>query len=331
MNIGTPSEATVKGLKSYFKEFLSDPDVIDLNPLLRWAIVNLIVVPFRPRRVLPQYKSIWTEQGSPLLMNSEKFLAKISFENSNSVFELGMRYGKPSIEEGLLKLEAAGVEEIILVPMFPQYAQATSGSTVKKAVEIIETMNIDIPYRVHDYFYKSNFYIDCLVNSIKASKSYKESEYLLFSFHGLPERQIKRMDASGTHCLIRDNCCEQQSEFNLLCYRHHCIDTVRMILEKLKPDKPHSISFQSRFGLDSWIKPNTTDVLESLPDKGVKKVSVVCAAFVFDCLETLEEIAIRNKEFFIDAGGEDLKLIPALNDDTDWVQGFYRHLHETFA
>ena len=330
MNIGTPSEASIKGHRSYFKEFLSDPDVIDTNPLLRWAIVNLIVVPFRPKRILPQYQSIWTDRGSPLLAYSQDFITKISSKNADFVFELGMRYGSPSIEDGLLKLQEAGVDEIILSPMFPQYAEATSGSCIRKAISLIEDKNIGIPYRINEYFYKHDFFTDCLTKSIKQSKAYEECEFLLFSFHGLPERQIKKGDKSGIYCLRESNCCEQNSEYNSLCYKHHCYDTVKRVVEKLKPDKPYGISFQSRFGLDAWIKPNTTDVIEELPSKGIKNIAVVCPAFVFDCLETLEEIAIRNNEFFTDKGGEKLQLIPALNDSEEWVSGFYKHLSETF-
>ena len=327
MNIGTPSEATTKGLRTYFKEFLSDPDVIDTHPILRWAIVNLLVVPFRPRRVLPQYQSVWMAGGSPLLVYSQNFVKKISAMNSNYIFELGMRYGEPSIEQGLLNLQKAKVDKIILAPMFPQYAQATTGSCLRKAIDLIEHHGIEIPYEINDHFYREDFFIDSLAESIENSDSYHNSDFLLFSFHGLPERHIKKMDQSGGYCLTDPNCCLNDSDYNSLCYRHHCYQIVSKVIPKLTTKKPFTVSFQSRFGMDSWIKPNTTDVVESLPAKGITNISVVCPGFIFDCLETLEEIAIRNMEFFVEAGGESMKLIPSLNDSDNWVQRFYTHVN----
>ena len=181
MNIGTPSEPTVKAIRSYLKEFLSDPDVIDTNPIMRWAIVNLFVAPFRPRTILPQYQSIWTNNGSPLLVNSNNFSKKMTKENPNIIFELGMRYGDPSIELGLIKLKKAGVSKIILLPMFPQYAQATSGSCINKAIEIIHKLNLNLKYEIIEYFYNKKFFIDNIVKSISESQAYHESDFLLFA------------------------------------------------------------------------------------------------------------------------------------------------------
>tara|TARA_Y100001936_G_C16029729_1_gene644762 strand:+ start:602 stop:1627 length:1026 start_codon:yes stop_codon:yes gene_type:complete len=328
MNIGTPTNSTVKSIRAYLKEFLSDPDVIDTNALIRWAIVNLIVVPFRPKMILHQYQSIWTDEGSPLLVNSKNFIEKISMKTPNHVFELGMRYGSPSIEDGLMKLTEQRVDQIVLVPMFPQYANATSGSCIKKAVELIKDLNIKTPYKTIDYFYDNEAFIDSLVESINKSKQYLESEFLLFSFHGLPKRQIKKMDSSNSYCLTEFDCCKNKSEYNEMCYSHQCYETVDKVIKKLKPNKPYGLGFQSRFGLDAWLEPNTTDVIENLPSKNINNISVVCPAFVFDCLETLEEIAIRNNEYFIDSGGTGLKLIPSVNDENKWVDRFSKFLIE---
>ena len=331
MNIGTPSEPTISGLRSYLKEFLSDPDVIDTNPLLRWIIVNLFVVPFRPQKVLPQYQSVWMDEGSPLLVYTKNFVKKITKINPDIIFDIGMRYGKPSIEQGLRNLQEAKVEKIVLCPMFPQYAQATSGSCIKKAIQIIEDQNINTPYEINSYFYDEDFIIDCLAETIEKSDVYQESEFFIFSFHGLPERQVKKMDISKSHCLIQDNCCEIECEFNKMCYKHHCYETVKNVMNKVSIKKPFDIAFQSRFGFDPWIKPNTTDIIEALPGKGIKNISVICPAFVFDCLETLEEIAIRNQEYYVEAGGENIKLIPALNDGDKWVNEFYNYIYNKFA
>ena len=331
MNIGTPSAPTVKGIRTYLREFLSDPDVIDTNFILRWIIVNLFVVPFRPKKILPQYQSIWTKDGSPLLAYSRSFVEKISKKNPTFKFEIGMRYGEPSIEEGLIKLKEANVDKIVLIPMFPQYAQATSGSCIKKALAIIKKLNIRTPYEINYSFYEEEFFINCLTSSIENSDPYKRGSLLLFSFHGLPERHIRKLDKSKQYCLKDPGCCEKLSEYNQMCYKYHCHYTVAKVVEKLQTKKPYKICFQSRFGFDSWIKPNTTDVIESLPSKGIKDVAVVCPAFVFDCLETLEEIAIRNNEYFLDSGGTNLKLIPALNDKDEWVDTFYDFIYKKFA
>ncbi|MBM24685.1 MAG: ferrochelatase [Chloroflexi bacterium] len=331
MNIGTPSDPTIKGIRSYLREFLSDPEVIDTNPIIRWAIVNLFVAPFRPKAVLPQYQSIWTKNGSPLLVNSCNFLKEIANKNPNIVFELGMRYGEPSIEHGLIKLKKAGVKKIILFPMFPQYAQATSGSCINKAIEIINKLDLNWKYEIIEYFYNKNFFIDNIVKSISESNDYHESEFLLFSFHGLPQRHVKKIDLSNNYCLVKDKCCETISKYNQICYSHHCFETVSRVIKKLNPDKPYDISFQSRFGLDAWLQPNTTDIIEKLAKKGIKKISVICPAFIFDCLETLEEIAIRNNEYFKAAGGDQIKLIPSLNYNPEWVTGLSKYMNEKFA
>ncbi len=246
MNIGTPAEPTIKGIRSYLTEFLSDPDVIDTNPVLRWIIVNLFVSPFRPKRVLPQYQSIWMEEGSPLLVYSNKFKeALMQFDNDLSV-EIGMRYGDPSIEKGILSLLDSGVEEIVLCPMFPQYAQATTGSCISKAIKIPEEK--EVSYQIVTEFYREQFYIDCLVEIIQDSSAYKNSDMLLFSFHGLPERQIRKLDTSGSYCLMDQNCCNSESSFNQLCYRFHCVSTVNSIMEKIKFRK----TFQNMFSKSVW-------------------------------------------------------------------------------
>lgn len=330
MNIGTPTEPTISGLRTYLKEFLSDPDVIDVHPILRWLIVNLLVVPFRPRRILHQYQSVWMQDGSPLMVNSKNFVEKISSKNPEFKFEIGMRYGKPSIKDALINLQNSKVGKVVLIPMFPQFAQATSGSCVKKAIEVMLELKINTPYAIQKPFYNEEWFTECIANSIEESEAYKDSDLLLFSFHGLPERQIKKMDPSKQYCLNNIDCCESSSPFNEMCYKFHCHTTVKKVVNKLKTKKPYQIGFQSRFGLDAWIKPNTTEVIESLPAEGIKKISVVCPAFVFDCLETLEEIAIRNNEYFVEAGGQSLKMIPALNATDNWVNKFYESIKNKF-
>tara|TARA_B100000686_G_scaffold23812_1_gene22382 strand:- start:1579 stop:2589 length:1011 start_codon:yes stop_codon:yes gene_type:complete len=324
MNIGTPAEPTIKGIRSYLTEFLSDPDVIDTNPVLRWIIVNLFVSPFRPKRVLPQYQSIWMDEGSPLLVYSNKFKAALMDFDSELSIEIGMRYGDPSIEQGIINLLESGVEKIVLCPMFPQYAQATTGSCISKAIEILEEK--DVSYQTITEFFREQFYIDCLVETIKSSSAYSNSDMLLFSFHGLPERQIKKLDTSGSYCLANEDCCDSESSFNELCYRFHCVSTVNSIMEKLDAEKPFRICFQSRFGMDKWIQPDILDVLQESVDEGVTNIGVVCPSFIADCLETLEEISIRDQEYFTEIGGGQLSLVPSLNVYPKWVSGFAKFL-----
>ena len=327
MNTGTPTEPTIEGLKKYYKEFLSDPKVIDIHPLVRSAIVNLFILPFRPKRILPQYQGIWLDQGSPLLVHSKNLLAKLRTRNPDIKFELGMRYGSPSISDGLLNLQSYGVDKIVLAPMFPQYAEATTGSCIENAIGSMKQLGIDLPFKSNYYFYQESFFLKSLAESIENSSSYHESDFLLFSFHGLPERHVKKMDVSGEFCLKNDKCCEGLSNYNEFCSRYHSNEIVRKIVTSLKPDKPYSISFQSRFGLEPWLKPNTMSVLRALPKTGIKKLSVACPSFIFDCLETLEEIAIKGKEVFIKAGGESLELIPALNDSDQWADNLSNYIN----
>ena len=320
MNIGTPSEPTTKAVRSYLTEFLSDPDVIDTNPLLRWIIVNLFVSPFRPRRVLPQYKSIWMEKGSPLLVHSNEFKESLMRYDNDLLVNIGMRYGQPSIQEAIDELLESGAQRIVMCPMFPQYAQATTGSCLSKAIEILENRNVS--YQTITDFFRERFYIDCRGDTIRESTAYKNSEMLLFSFHGLPERQIKKLDSSGSYCLVDKNCCDSESTYNKFCYRFHCTDTVNKIMEKLNTSKPFKICFQSRFGMDKWIQPDILDVLQQTVDDGINDIAVVCPSFVADCLETLEEISIRDQEYFSRIGGGKLTLVPSLNSSPKWVSGF---------
>ena len=238
--------------------------------------------------------------------------------------EIGMRYGDPSIEEGIMRLLESSIEEIILCPMFPQYAQATTGSCISKAIEILEEK--EVPYQTITEFFREQFYIDCLVETIRDSSAYINSDMLLFSFHGLPERQIKKLDTSGSYCLTDQDCCNSESSFNQLCYRFHCVSTVNSIMEKLNTEKPFRICFQSRFGMDKWIQPDILDVLRQSVDEGINNIGVVCPSFIADCLETLEEISIRDQEYFTEVGGEQLALVPSLNVYPKWVSGFAKFL-----
>jgi len=346
LNTGTPDEPSIPALRKYLKEFLSDPDMLDfpstrpselstgfnvvknnLASIFRWMILNLIVLPFRPSKIQEKYKSIWTEEGSPLLVNTIKFTEKLKkFTNDN--IEIGMRYGNPSIENAIKKLKNNGTQKIILVSMFPQYAEATSGSTFTEINRVLKSESYNPEIVKVEHFYNEEFYLRSLAKSIIESEEYKNSEYLLFSFHGLPVRHLKKSDLSQSHCQKVENCCEIVSKNNEFCYKSHCVKTIMKLAEIIDPDKPFKICYQSTFGPEKWIQPNIVDVLEDLAEKGIKKVSVACPSFTADCLETLEEIAVENHEDFEKNGGEYVKLIPSLNDNDDWVKGFANYLHD---
>ena len=346
LNTGTPDEPTIPALRRYLKEFLSDPDMLDypstrppelskgldvvknkIASVLRWMIVNLIVLPFRPAKIQDKYQGIWTDDGSPLLVNTIKFTEKLKkFTNGN--IEVGMRYGNPSISEALKKLKENGTEKLFLVSMFPQYAEATSGSTFNEVDKILKLENFSPEIVKIDHYYNEEFYLKSLAKSITDSEEYKNSEFLLFSFHGLPVRHLKKSDISQSHCQKVDKCCEKVSENNELCYKSHTVKTIMKLAEIIDPNKPFKICYQSTFGPEQWIQPNIVDVLEDLAEKGIKKVSVACPSFTADCLETLEEIAVENHEDFEKNGGEYVKLIPSLNDNDDWVRNFAGYLNE---
>ena len=347
INTGTPDEPTIPALRRYLKEFLSDPDMLDypstrlpelskgmdnrlkdgIATILRWLIVNLIVVPFRPQKIIKKYSGIWTDEGSPLLVNTIKFTKKLkTYTNGN--IEIGMRYGNPSIENGIKKLKENGTERLFLVSMFPQYAEATSGSSFREVEKILKNENFNPEIVKIDHYFDQYFYLKSFVDSVKKSKEYQESEYLLFSFHGLPVRQLRKADPSESHCQKVENCCEKVSEYNEFCYKAHSVKQIMKVSEMLNPDIPFKVCYQSTFGPEQWIQPNIVDVVEDLAKKGIKKISVACPSFTADCLETLEEIAEENNEDFEKLGGESLKLIPSLNDNEEWVRSFAEYLNE---
>lgn len=346
LNTGTPDEPTIPALRRYLKQFLSDPDMLDypatepvesskgfdvikhkIASVIRWGIVNLIVVPFRPSKIINKYKGIWTEEGSPLLVNTEKFVKKLK-KYTNGNIEIGMRYGNPSIEHGIRKLMENGTDKLFLVSMFPQYAEATSGSTFREVYKVLDELDYHPEIVKIEHYYSEEFYLKAFADSVMNSKEYKESEYLLFSFHGLPVRQLKKADPSNSHCQKVENCCEKVSENNEFCYKAHCVKTIMKVADIIDPDIPFKVCYQSTFGPEQWIKPNIVNVLEDLAGEGIKKVSVACPSFTADCLETLEEIAVENHEDFEKLGGEYVKLIPSLNDNDDWVKSFANYLHD---
>jgi len=327
-NLGSPDSTSVADVRKYLNQFLMDPYVIQLPWPLRRLIVSLFVLPTRPKASAHAYQSIWWEEGSPLVVLSQRLLEAVRKKTDVPV-AVAMRYGSPSIESQLLQLaEQDGIDEILLVPLYPHYADSTIKTTVEEARSVIARHGLDVKLTVLQPFYEEPDYIDALVASTAPWLS-KEFDHILFSYHGLPESHLTKADPTGGHCLKRDDCCQVASPAHATCYRFQVLRTTQRFVEKagLKPEQ-YSVAFQSRLGKAKWLEPSTVDTLEKLAGKGVKKLLVMCPAFVTDCLETLEEIELQGSELFKQAGGESLTLIPCMNNHEQWVSVISRWCEE---
>jgi len=322
MNLGTPDAPTVAAVRSYLREFLSDPRVIDIHPAARWLLLNLVILVFRPPKTAAAYRKIWEERGSPFLLRSLEFTQKLALELEGELeVELGMRYGRPSLEDALARLRAKNIRSITLMPLYPQYAASSTSSSLEKAYRLIGQAWDVLPLRVVPPFFDQPGFLDALAASAAPVIRQGRADHVLFSFHGLPERQIRRSDPTGTHCLASPQCCEQISAANFNCYRAQAYYTAREAARRLGiPAQGFSVSFQSRLGRTPWIRPYTDLWVQQLAQRGVRRLAVLCPAFVADCLETLEEIGIRARESFRLSGGEDLILVPCLNDHSTWIR-----------
>ena len=321
VNLGSPDSCEVADVRKYLNEFLMDGNVIDVPWLIRALIVKGFILPKRPKYSAKAYKKIWTVNGSPLIVISNKVKDKLT-NHIDLPIELGMRYGNPSIAYAIdnLKMENSELEQILLVPLYPHYAMSSYGTVVDKARSELSNRYPEIKMDILSNFYKNKLYINALSEGIIP---FIENGYdhILFSYHGLPERHLKKTDPTKKHCLKIENCCNVESSAHQYCYRHQVFETTRLTTETLGiSGEKYSISFQSRLGRDKWLDPNTESQLLKLAKAGVKKLLVVCPAFISDCLETLEEIGIRGKEDFHGAGGEELILIPCLNDKQIWIE-----------
>lgn len=332
MNLGSPDSTEVKDVKRYLDEFLMDERVIDKPWLLRALLVKGIIVPFRAPKSAEAYKSIWTEKGSPLIVISEQ-LAKALDKEVEEPVTIAMRYGTPSPKAAYDKLlqQHPDLEEVVLVPMYPHYAMSSYETAVEYAKEQYEKGGYKFKLTTIKPYYDNADYLEALAESIRPFLD-KEYDQILFSYHGVPERHIHKGDVTGQHCLKVPNCCEVPSKAHEFCYRHQCWQTTKLVTEKLGiPKEKWGFSFQSRLGRDPWLQPYTAVRLEELPKEGIKKLLVVCPAFVSDCLETLEEIAEEGKEIFLHNGGESFEMIPCLNVHPLWVSTMAKWIKEQAA
>lgn len=320
MNLGSPDSTEVSDVKKYLNEFLMDGRVIDYPYLFRKLLVQGIIVPFRSPKSAEAYKTIWTKEGSPLVVLTKQLQVALQ-EKLSSPVEIAMRYGNPSPESAFDKLleRDPEIDEVITIPLYPHYAMSSYETAVEHAKAAFAKKKYPFKLSFIKPFYNEYNYIKAMAENMK---SYLEKEYdhILFSYHGIPERHIKKSDVTGSHCLKVENCCRVSSEAHDTCYRHQCFETTKHIATTLRlPASKYSISFQSRLG-KGWLQPFTDIRLEQLPKEGIKKLLVLCPAFVSDCLETLEEIAERGKESFLNAGGEEYTMIPCLNTHPLWVE-----------
>lgn len=320
INLGTPDSPSTSDVRKYLTEFLNDPRVIDISPVGRFFLVNFIIVPFRASKSAKLYSHIWTKEGSPLLIHGKKVKELLQQQLGDQyVVELGMRYQSPSIASALDKLREAKVGKMVLLPMYPQYASSSTGSSVEKALSLIRKWEVTPSVKVISKFYDNDDFINACV---EVAKNYKLEEYdhFLFSYHGLPERHIRKSDAHyGTGNCHFGNCCNTISKANQYCYRASCFETTRRLVKKLNiPEDKFTTSFQSRLD-DKWIKPYSDKVLEELAQKGVKKILAFSPAFVADCLETIHEIGTEYNELFREHGGEKVQLVESLNSSPAWI------------
>lgn len=318
VNLGSPDSPSTPDVRKYLNQFLMDARVIDAPYLLRRIIVSGFILPFRPRRSAHAYQAIWWEDGSPLIVISRRVQEALQRQIDYPV-ALGMRYGNPSIEAGIRELLAQGVGEILLIPLYPHYAMSTYETVVVEALRILKKLKTSIKMEVLPPFYDDPNYIRVLAES--AAPHLDDSlEHVLFSYHGVPIRHLKKTDPTGAHCQGNEVCCSTNSPAHAFCYRHQVLQTTAAFAEKVGlPPPNYSVSFQSRLGKDTWLSPFTDREIKRLARSGVRRLAVICPAFVADCLETLEEIGIRGKEIFLNAGGEEFRLIPCLNDHPTWI------------
>lgn len=326
VNLGSPDSTEVSDVRRYLKEFLSDRRVFDAPSPVREYVLYGKVLPFRPAKTAAAYKRIWTDEGAPLMVISRSLLERVR-ERTALPVELGMRYRNPSIRSALENLAAQGVEELLLIPLYPHYASSSYESVVVKAWEDRAAVAPGMKMEILPPFYAEPDYIDALVENSREPLD-RGYDRLIFSFHGIPERHLRKADSSKSHCTIVPDCCETCSPAHATCYRAQCLRTVREFVARAKvPAGRFSVSFQSRFGREPWLKPYTDLELERIGREGkIRKLLVICPAFVSDCLETLEEIAMEGKKIFLDAGGKEFAQIPCLNTHPSWIDFLHRRI-----
>jgi ferrochelatase len=315
LNLGSPDAPTPAAVRRFLREFLSDPRVLDIPAPARWLLLRAVILPFRPRRSAAQYASIWTAEGSPLLVHG-RALAEALARRLGGGFRvaLGMRYGRPSIAAALDELLAQDVERVAAVPLYPQYASSSTGSSLERLYALAGARWNVPPLSVLPPFFDDSGFVAAVAAQARPVLAEARPDFVLMSYHGLPERQVRKSDPTGRHCLASADCCDAPCPANAACYRAQCVATTRAVAAALglAPER-HGFAFQSRLGGDPWIRPYTDEALPALAARGVRRLAVLCPSFAADCLETLEEIGVRAREQWQGLGGETLALVPCVN------------------
>jgi ferrochelatase len=319
VNLGSPDSPSVPDVRRYLREFLMDGRVLDVNWFVRFCIVHFAILPSRPKQSAHAYQTIWTEAGSPLVVTSRNVQSKLQ-QKLTLPIELAMRYQNPSIPQAVQKLRERGCTDVLLIPLFPHYAMSSYETAVERVKELARKLAPAINLTVQPPYYDQPDYITALAASAQPFLA-QGYDHLLFSFHGVPERHLRKSDPTGNHCLQSETCCQTPSPAHATCYRAQCFKTVAAFVKQAAiPEGKYSVAFQSRLGRDPWLKPYTDLELTKLAAREVKKLLVICPAFVSDCLETLEEIGIRGRETFLNAGGKEFHLIPCLDEHPLWIE-----------
>ena len=325
INLGTPDAPTPEAVGRYLREFLMDGFVIDVPFPLRWFLVNVVIVPRRKHQSARLYQKIHSEQGSPLLVNTSKLALEVERVLANGtdgyVVDFAMRYGNPSIASALASLAAKDVKQIIVAPLYPQYAESSFETAIVETQRRASELGCGDLLQFLPPFYDQPAFISACAQQAVGVLNGDSSEHIVFSFHSLPERHVRRLDKTKQHCLVKPDCCNEINLLNRNCYRAQCMSTARAIANELglSADR-YTVSFQSRLGRAKWLQPVTEEVFRDLARRNIKRVAVLCPSFVADCLETLEEISLRGRKVFIDSGGEKFSLVPAVNAHPQWVK-----------
>ena len=318
INLGSPKELNKKSVKEYLRVFLSDDNVVDIPKFFQQLILRLFILPFRPNKTLEAYEKIWTKNGSPLIISTESIAYKLTKKTGWQV-EYAMRYEEPSIEKALINFKKKDVNRIYVIALYPHNAMATTITTELETRNLAMNVAHDIELIFTKPFFDNEEYINAMVNSIKPYIENQSFDKIIFSYHGIPKRQAKKTDGTGKHCFSVSNCCEIENEGSKDCYRSHTRIASDLTAKKLglKNDQ-WEIAYQSRIG-PGWLTPFTDKRLAKLPEEGKNNIAILCPSFISDCLETLEEIDIRGRETFFNAGGKKMTYIPCLNDSEDTI------------
>ncbi|HAJ75673.1 MAG TPA: ferrochelatase [Gammaproteobacteria bacterium] len=331
LNLGTPATPTPKGLREFYRHFFADPFVFDFNPLARWLLRNLIILPFRAPRVARDYASIWMKDGSPLKVYADRMQTNVqaAFDASGEEVMVlnAMAYSEPFITQVMSELERRGIEEIVLLPMFPQYSTATTASVFDRVKKSVSKWEMEPRLIFVDDLFQEPAFIRAWSILISKHLEGVEVDHVIFSYHGVPQKTIKRSDAAGV-CTFGD-CCNDITAENRYCYRAQCVATTESIIAALGWNEvSHSVAFQSRFGPLPWVQPYLDEHILELVGKGVNRLAVITPSFVSDCLETIHEIGVKYQHQFKAAGGETFLLLPNLNDDQDWFDAVFEISHK---